>query len=268
MQPAMSYTGERPVDPLIVNVWPLEPGTNSSYSLYEDSGVSVEYQRGVFARTPVRAAQDGDMLRVEIGPVAGSYPGMAKTRAYQVRLPADWPPAAVTVNGVAVKRAGATGKGGWSYEGNTLTTVIPVPSSGIEAKVIVEVRRATGLTARRGELDGFAGAMTRLRGAYDALHATWPVSDPPDVLVDAMQSGDRLGYHPERAAEEIAHFHDVLRKAQAAIYEIGATFADRMNDYAKRMAGSNWRPEDSNAQKQLRLDAMARAQKLASEAGK
>jgi alpha-glucosidase (family GH31 glycosyl hydrolase) len=268
MQPAMSYTGERPVDPLIVNVWPLEPGTNSSYSLYEDSGVSVEYQRGVFARMPVRAAQDGDMLRVEIGPVAGSYPGMAKTRAYQVRLPADWPPAAVNVNGVAVKRAGATGKGGWSYEGNTLTTVIPVPSSGIEAKVIVEVRRATGLTARRGELDGFAGAMTRLRGAYDALHATWPVSDPPDVLVDAMQSGDRLGYHPERAAEEIAHFHDVLPKAQAAIYEIRTTFVDRMNDYAKRMAGSNWRPEDSNAQKQLRLDAMARAQKLASEAGK
>jgi alpha-glucosidase (family GH31 glycosyl hydrolase) len=268
MQPAMSYTGERPVDPLIVNVWPLEPGTNSSYSLYEDSGVSVEYQRGVFARTPVRAAQDGDMLRVEIGPVAGSYPGMAKTRAYQVRLPADWPPAVVNVNGVAVKRAGATGKGGWSYEGNTLTTVIPVPSSGVEAKVIVEVRRATGLTARRGELDGFAGAMTRLRGAYDALHATWPVSDPPDVLVDTMQSGDRLGYHPERAAEEIAHFHDVLPKAQAAIDEVGTTFADRMNDYAKRMAGSNWRPEDSNAQKQLRLDAMARAQKLASEAGK
>jgi alpha-glucosidase (family GH31 glycosyl hydrolase) len=268
MQPAMSYTGERPVDPLIVNVWPLEPGTNSSYSLYEDSGVSVEYQRGVFARTPVRAAQDGDMLRVEIGPVAGSYPGMAKTRAYQVRLSADWPPAVVNVNGVAVKRAGATGKGGWLYEGNTLTTVIPVPSSGVEAKVIVEVRRATGLTARRGELDGFAGAMTRLRGAYDALHATWPVSDPPDVRVDAMQSGDRLGYHPERAAEEIAHFHDVLPKAQAAIDEIGTTFADRMNDYAKLMAKSNWRPEESNAQKQLRMDAMARAQRLVSEAGK
>ena len=26
MQPPMLYTGEKPVDPLIVNVWPLAPG--------------------------------------------------------------------------------------------------------------------------------------------------------------------------------------------------------------------------------------------------
>ena len=30
-----------------------------------------------------------------------------KTRGYELRLPADWPPASVTVNGVAVKQAGA-----------------------------------------------------------------------------------------------------------------------------------------------------------------
>ena len=45
----------------------------------------------------------------------------------------------------------------------------------------IEVRRGGGLTARRGELDGFAGAMTRLRGAYDALNQTWPVPAPPDL---------------------------------------------------------------------------------------
>ena len=61
---------------------------------------SVEYQHGVFARTPIKAAQNGDTLRVEIGPVEGSYPGMLKTRGYELRLPADWPPASVTVNGV------------------------------------------------------------------------------------------------------------------------------------------------------------------------
>ncbi len=80
MQPPMRYTGEKPVDPLIVNVWPLAPGATSSYSVYEDSGVSVEYQQGVFARTPIKATQTGDTLRVEIGPVKGSYPGMLKTR--------------------------------------------------------------------------------------------------------------------------------------------------------------------------------------------
>jgi alpha-glucosidase len=270
MQPPMRFTGEKPVDPLIVNVWPLEPGTSSSYQVYEDSGVSVEYQRGVFARTPIKATQTGDTLRAEIGPAEGGYPGMPKARGYQVRLPADWPPASVTVNGVPVKHAGPTGKGGWSFEGNTMTTVIPAPSGSVAAKVTIEVRRAAGLTARRSELDGFAGAMTRLRGAYDAMHQTWPVSDPPDILVDAMQAGDRLGYHPERAAEEIAHFHEVLPKAEANLAEIGSTFAQRLKDYADRMATSNWRPAgmDMEAEKQHRLDAMARAQRLVQEAGK
>ncbi|HUH63621.1 MAG TPA: TIM-barrel domain-containing protein [Terracidiphilus sp.] len=268
MQPAMSYTGQKPVDPLILTIWPLPPGSSSSYKVYEDSGAGVEYQRGVFARTPIKATQEGDTLRVEIGPVEGSFPGMPKTRSYELRLPADWPPESVTVNGVAVKHASAAGKSGWSFEGNTLTTVIPVPASAAENKVIVEVRRAAGLTAKRSEIDGFAGAMARLRGAYDAMHATWPVSDPPDELIDAMQAGDRLGYHPERAVEEIAHFHEVVPKAQAAVSRIGDSFADTLDTYAKRMGRGTLRPTDMEAEKQLRLDAMARAEKLMSEVGR
>ena len=34
MQPPMQYTGQKPIDPLIVNVWPLQPGATSSYSVY------------------------------------------------------------------------------------------------------------------------------------------------------------------------------------------------------------------------------------------
>ncbi len=267
MQPPMLHTGEKPVDPLIVNVWPLNPGTSSSYSVYEDSGVSVDYQRGVFARTPIKATQTGDTLKVEIGPVEGQYPGMLKTRAYQLRLPADWPPASVTVNGVAVKQAGLLGQDGWSFEGNTLTTIIPVASMSTAARLSIEVRRAEGLTARRGELDGFAGAMIRLRGTYDAMNRTMPVAAPPDVLIEAMQTGDRLGYHPERAQEELAHFHQVLPEAQAAVGVIGQGFEQRIEDYAKRMAASNRLPSDAESQKQNRIDEMARAQKLVNEAG-
>jgi alpha-glucosidase len=269
MQPAMLYTGQKPVDPLIVNLWPLKDGQTSSYAVYEDSGVSVEYQHGVFARTPIKATQTGDMLRVEIGPVEGSYPGMLKLRGYELRLPADWPPASVTVNGVAVKQAGATGKGGWSFEGNTLTTVIPVMGGSVQRRVTIEVRRAAGLTARRGELDGFAGAMTRLRGAYDAMHRTEPVSDPPEELVEAMQTGDRLGYHPERAVEEIAHFREVLPKAQAAVAEIGSDFASHVDERIKRYSPQRWLPKgpDMDALRKSRLDAMAQAQKLMDDVG-
>jgi alpha-glucosidase len=270
MQPPMRYTGEKPVDPLIVNVWPLDPGSASSYQVYEDSGLAVEYQRGVFARTPIKATQTGDTLRVEIGPVQGGYPGMPKTRGYELRLPADWPPSEVTVNGVAVKLAGPTGKGGWSFEGSTLTTVIPAPGGSVASKVTVEVRRAAGQTARRGQFDGFAGAMTRLRSAYDALQQTSPVSAAPDPLIDAMQSGDRISYHPERAPEEIAHFHDVLPKAQAAVAAIDASFAQHLEDWAKRQMRSNQPPSNTEIEtrKQTRLDAVARAHYQADQAGK
>lgn len=268
MQPPMQHTGEKPVDPLILNVWPLADKSTSSYSVYEDAGNTIDYQTGSFARTPVKASQTGDTLRVEIGPVEGTYPGRLMNRGYQLRLPADWPPASVTVNGAAVHHTGATGEGGWSFEGNTLTTIIPVSHSNEAAAVTIEVHRPEGLTARRAEIDGFAGAMTRLRGAYDALHRTWPVSSPPDILVDAMQSGDRLGYHPENAPQEIAHFHQVMTEAQAALEAAAPEFQQRVEEAARNISHVNPKPAEVDEQKQHRLDAMSKARKQLSEAGK
>jgi alpha-glucosidase len=264
----MRYTGEKPVDPLIVNLWPLQPGSNSSYQVYEDSGLSVDYQRGVFARTPVKATQTGDRLVVEIGPVEGSYPGMPKTRGFELRLPADWPPTAVTVNGILVKQAGPTGKDGWTFEGNTLTTVIPVPSRSVAAKVVVEVRRAAGLTARRNELDGFAGLMTLLRDVYDAIHQAGPVALVPDILVDAMQTGDRLGYDPARIQQELVHCRQVLPQALTAVKDLDASFDRFSAKYDERMRGESWRPAETDAQRQRRRDAMTRANLLMTEVGK
>jgi alpha-glucosidase len=259
MQPPMLYTGQKPVDPLIVNVWPLKPGTTSSYSVYEDSGVAEDYQRGVFDHTPIKATQTGDTLRVEIGPVEGAYPGMLKTRAYELRLPADWPPESVTVNGVPVKRADATGKGGWSFEGNALTTVLPIASSSVESRTSIEVHRAAGLTARRDDLDGFAGTMTRLHSVYDELQKTWPVAGPPDSLIDVMQTGDRLGYHPENAKAEIEHFRLTLIDAQQAVERLQTGFAQRLDDFTKRMSQDSTRGVDLDAQKKNRMDSVARA---------
>ena len=53
-------------------------------------------------------------------------------------------------------------------------------------------------------LDGFPGKMARLRETYDILNATWPAGWSPDRLIDAMQTGDRISYHPERAFAEVS----------------------------------------------------------------
>ncbi len=61
--------------------------------------------------------------------------------------------------------------------------------------------------------------MTRLREAYDALNQTWPIAWSPDELIDAMQTGDRLGYFPQQASDQIAHYREVLSKAVAKVKE-------------------------------------------------
>ena len=134
--------------------------------------------------------------------------------------PADWPPALVMVNGRTLNRTTQKNATGWRFDGNTLTTVIDVPSMPVDQPVTVRIARSTALFSRRRELDGFAGAMTRLREAYDALNQTWPIAWSPDELIDAMQTGDRLGYFPQQAGEQLAHYREVLPKAMAKVKEL------------------------------------------------
>ncbi len=205
-QPPMLYTGQKPVDPLILAIYPLADGQTSTYEVYEDSGHSEDYERNLgTAWTPITAHQAGDTLTVTIAPVRGSYPGMQQRRGFALRLPADWPPASVTANGVPLHFTLDEKQQGWHFEGNTLTTVIPVASTSVSATTTVTIRRAPGSLAQRGQLDGFAGQMHRLRQAYDQLSNDYPATlAVPDALTVAMQTGNRIGYHPETARAEVA----------------------------------------------------------------
>jgi len=113
--------------------------------------------------------------------------------------------------------------------------------------------------ARRPELDGFAGKMTRLRAAYDALNAAWPITWSPDLLIDAMQTGDRLTYHPEGVKPEIAHFQEVYAQAvnwiQAMIEE--ASGPDK--DVAERMRAAKQDPNSTEQQVALYKQMLQRA---------
>ncbi len=212
--------GQMPPDPLVLTVFPLADGQTSSYTLYEDSGNSRAYQRGEAAWTAVRASAKAGEFTNQVSPVRGSYPGMPIFRAYELKLPFDWPPEAVTVNGRMLHYTARQAQAGWRYEGNTLTTVVNVGRVPAATGAIIRIVRSAKLVARRAELDGYAGAMTRLREAYDNLNQTWPLGWSPDELIDAMQSGDRLSYRPESANSELSHYHDVLPKAAAKVEEL------------------------------------------------
>jgi hypothetical protein len=85
-----------------------------------------------------------------------------------------------------------------------------------------------------------------------------------------MQAGDRLGYHPENAADVIAHFHEVLPKAQAAVTEIDATFAAHVVERINLYSPERWIPGALNVEaiKKRCMEAMGKAKKLMDDTGK
>jgi alpha-glucosidase len=247
MQPPMQYTGEKPVDPLILMVWPLSNGQYSSYTLYEDGSDSELYKQGIYALTQISAKQREGTLFVDVAPVQGSYPGMQRSRGYELRLPDDWPPQSVTVNGQSLSlEPSDSSQPGWHYDGNTLSTIVHLSSHPVSEAIHIEVHRGSDSMAVRGDLDGFAGAIARLRSAYDTLNQDWPSIWSPDFLIDAWQTGDRISYRPETAGSELSHFAQNYAAAQASVQRLLDSVVDQSSDpQSAKSRGSDRSPEQT-----------------------
>jgi hypothetical protein len=83
-----------------------------------------------------------------------------------------------------------------------------------------------------------------------------------------MQTGNRIGYHPENAQKEIAHFHEVLPKAKDAVNKLIADGRKRLDEFAQHPPHQEAGPIDMQAEIQKRSDALGRAQKLMAETAK
>jgi alpha-glucosidase (family GH31 glycosyl hydrolase) len=243
-QPAMGYTGQKPVDPLILQIYPLSDGQTSNYVLYDDASESEAYKRGFCSWTKLSSVQHGDDLSVEIAPVDGYYPGMITERAYRVELPGDWPPESVSLNGVPIRFISQQpAKFGWRYDGNTLTTIITTPRYSVHTRLRIAVRRRQGSLASRSELDGFAGSIARLRGAYESLNSLWNSTWSPNILIDAWQTGDRITYQPQTARQEIERFPHIYKDSVAAVQAL----IDAAS--ASILTSGNNAPSDADRQK-------------------
>jgi len=77
--------------------------------------------------------------------------------------------------------------------------------------------------------------------------------------------------HAPFRAKLVHHLHEFrVRHRLPAVAAISATFTPQLEEYTKRMLAHNWLPAnvDMKAQKQRRFDAMARAERLVTEASK
>ena len=80
-----STRAEKPGAPITLLVF---TGSDGSFELYEDDGVSYGYEKGEFARIPLR--YDAAKGTLTIGARAGSFPGMPEERTFKVRWIKDW----------------------------------------------------------------------------------------------------------------------------------------------------------------------------------
>lgn len=208
MQPKMRNTHEKPVDPLILTIF---PGDSGSTRVYEDEGNSLGYQNDQFAWTGVRYSRlDERSVRVEILPTAGKYPGMMTERSYELRLTGFWPPEAVTCNGKSIQFSNEEKSPGWRYDGDKLMAVISLPRFKASEKVEVTISFPLSLNEKSQLLDGFPGKLTRLRQVMVVLNGEWPGEWSPDILVEAVQTGHRISLNPKTALEELEKLDHIL----------------------------------------------------------
>jgi len=100
MAPVMNYVGEKPVDPLTLDIYPS--GT-SSFTLYEDDDTTYDYEKGVFALTTFVCVEAEDGIIIDIGPARGKYKDKLD-KSYILKVNNVTPPDKVQMGTKAIKR--------------------------------------------------------------------------------------------------------------------------------------------------------------------
>jgi hypothetical protein len=100
MYPEMLHDREKPKDPMTLDLYPFG---KTSFSLYEDDGLTREYQAAGFARTlievdaPKSLDEPGTQVTVKVGAAKGTYKGMPASRSYVVDIHLPVKPASVRI---------------------------------------------------------------------------------------------------------------------------------------------------------------------------
>jgi alpha-glucosidase len=115
MGPDLQYSGELPLDPLTLAIYPA-PGRTRSFTLYEDDGESTDYRAGAFAQTRFDVAETDGTIRWRAGAREGGLAIPTRTlllEFHHCRQPrqANWAgaslPAAPSLASLHVMPAGA-----------------------------------------------------------------------------------------------------------------------------------------------------------------
>ncbi|MGS2741263.1 glycoside hydrolase family 31 protein [Sinomicrobium sp. M5D2P17] len=124
-QKPVNYVGEETIDTITLDIY---PGEKSSFDLYDDDGISTDYQKGNYAITRISAEKNPEGFAIDIKTPEGKY--KVADRSYRIKVPTDKKPASVAING---KKAAVE----YSEKEKTLT-ISPETKSKKDIRIIIK----------------------------------------------------------------------------------------------------------------------------------
>lgn len=99
MQPYTPRMASESLRQLVVRCYPGREGDRNVYTLYEDDGVTTDYEQGGFATTELEYSLKEGVTEVTVHPARGRYKGQVESRSCRFELPSSPVPAKAWVNG-------------------------------------------------------------------------------------------------------------------------------------------------------------------------
>ncbi len=98
-QQVIQYDSQAAIDPLTFEVY---PGGNSSREYYEDDGISLDYQHGVYLHEMLTSADSAGRFTIKAVDVKGTYKPPARSLVLKIHA-LSGPPKGITLNGQAIE---------------------------------------------------------------------------------------------------------------------------------------------------------------------
>ena len=127
-QKPTQFIGENALDTIELRIYPCQ---SSSYTLWEDDGITFAYEKGDFSKTKIDCADAGQNTEIIFNPIEGQYEGMPKERTWELEIFSDTRPVHLLVNG--------TQTDDWKYEKGAVQFTLF--QKDLNKKQIIEIQK-------------------------------------------------------------------------------------------------------------------------------
>ena len=191
--------------------------------MYEDDGITTEYEHGASANTPLTYVRKGNTITITVGATVGQYTGQPDSRALIIELPS-------TDAGATCDAAGAACR----YDAASSTTHIELPAASIRTDRIITIKVSETAPAKIIE-SAIAWHLQQLLGEpYESWKSKNP--DPDEATLAHINSVRGMAVmetnrHPYRLGNDVVttFFHNHHTDAEPLMISAGGKPARSIN---------------------------------------